>query len=206
MPVSPVAVGRRHEVYLKLGHPSVGSVRIPDVIKTDRPGDLQQAVPALIMLGAVVITIAACSPEVDGITGLTRDGQGRLVGLAQACQGTLVGASLIQDANTQRSEHVGAWVTEAPSAQMSWALQQPFSPNGWRTWRPGPQDLAPDHVYTLFAWREENVTNAAPLDFTAEDLATVGEGRVLISEPDAAGETHRPAVVSRDEFSRRACG
>jgi hypothetical protein len=143
---------------------------------------------------------------VDGITGLTRDDQGHLVGLGQACSGKLLGATLIQDANTSQSKHVGAWGMDAPAKEMTWALQEPSPATGWSTWQPAPQDLAADHAYTLVAWRKLNVTNAAPLDFTVTDLGALKEGSVLVNEPDAAGETYRVSVVSSQEFNRRACG
>jgi len=125
--------------------------------------------------------------------------------LGQACNGKLLGATLIQDANTPRSKHVGAWGMDAPAKQMTWALQEPSPTPGWSTWQPAPQALVADHAYTLVAWRELNVTNAAPLDFTVTDLDALEKGRVLINEPDAAGATYRVAVVSAEEFTRRAC-
>lgn len=155
--------------------------------------------------GALAFALSACSPEVDGITGLTRNGDGQLVGLGQACTGKLLGATLIQDANTGASKHVGSWRADAQAAQLTWGLQQVSPPFGWPIWQPAPEELSPGHIYTLLAWRELNVTNVAPVDFTVADLDALKAGQVLVNEPDAADETHRATVVTVEDFVRRAC-
>jgi hypothetical protein len=164
-----------------------------------------KAVGRLTAVGACVLALSACSPEVDGVTGLTRDSRGGLVGVSQACRGELLGATLIEDANTDTSRHIGNWRAGAPVTKLAWSLQQPSPPYGWSVWNPASEQLSPQHVYTLVAWRELNVTNAAPLDFTTADLSALKAGQVLVSAPDAAGGRPKTTLVSTEEFARRAC-
>jgi hypothetical protein len=156
--------------------------------------------PALVAATAAVLTLTACTPAVDGITGITRDAQGRLVGLWQGCKEKPTAAGLIQDEYTSGSVRVGMWVPRAPAQQGSFSLQPAPAPQGWSTWQPGPQTIAPGHVYTLTSWVKLNELNARAVEFTSEDVAELAPGDVLISHREAADR-----VISRDEFDRGGC-
>jgi hypothetical protein len=58
-------------------------------------------------------------------------------------------------------------------------------------------------VYSLFAWSEVNVTNAAGVDFEASDVDRLAVGEVLINDPTSEGV--HPITVTMDEFTKRAC-
>lgn len=154
----------------------------------------------------MVLAIAGCTPEVDGITGLTRDSGGALQGVWQSCTGELAGAILIRDSNTGRSEHIGRWEVSNPEKQATWPVQSPSAPRGWDVWRPAPSGLDSGHVYTLFAWRKESVTNALPIDFKVEDLDGLTEGKVLINDPSDQSGSDRVTTVTMEEFEKAACG
>jgi hypothetical protein len=156
--------------------------------------------PAVVAATAAALTLTACTPAVDGITGVTRDAQGRLVGLWQGCKKKPTAAGLIQDEYTSGSVRVGMWAPRVPAQQGSFSLQPAPAPKGWSTWQPGPQTIAPGHVYTLVSWVKLNETNAMAVEFTSEDLATLAPGDVLIHQRDAADR-----VISREEFDKGGC-
>jgi hypothetical protein len=111
-----------------------------------------------------------CSPSYDGIPGISRGDQGRLIGLWRGCEEKQVGATQFQDARTSKSVHIGEWVATGPSLQNSFSLQPASAPNRWSTWQPGPETFEPAHRYTLVAWAELNETNSIPVEFTSKDL------------------------------------
>jgi hypothetical protein len=152
---------------------------------------------------AVVLAMSSCSPEIKGITGLMRTDHG-LAGTWIACPGDdLRGALLIRDSNTDHSQHIGRWEASAPQNRAAWLLQDTTAANGWDVWKPAPSRFDPGHVYTLFAWSEENVTNAAAVDFEASDVEGLAVDEVLINDPTS--ESVAPITVSKDEFVKRAC-
>lgn len=153
-------------------------------------------------IAVAALALSACSPVYDGVTGIARDDDGRLVGLWRGCDEEPVGATLIRDSNTANSVHVGEWVAARPSPRASFSLGPSPVPEGWTTWQPGPADFRPGHDYTLIAWKKLNETNAAAVDFTAADLTELAEGEVLIESANGPGRT---TVVSRDEFDGLAC-
>lgn len=159
---------------------------------------------ALHVLGvpaAVVLGLSACSPVYDGITGISRDDQGRLVGLWQGCEQKQVGATLLRDDNSSDSVQIGEWVARSPSLHSSFSLQPAAAPRGWSTYQPGPETFELGHRYTLIAWVELNETNSIPVEFTSRDLDKVVKGSVLIEVN--GGE--RVRLVSLDEFSKGGC-
>ena len=148
------------------------------------------------IMSMVAGSLSACTPEIDGITGMTRDGRGRLVGIGLACSGELQGATLVRDANTEESKVLGRWVADSEEARFEWAMQEPAAPDGWEQWKAAPMKLVSGHRYTLVAWGEEHARNAESVNFTVDDLATIESG--LIFTPDNS-------LVTEDDFRQRAC-
>lgn len=153
-------------------------------------------------LAVAALALSACSPVYDGVTGIARDDDGRLVGLWRGCDEKPVGATLIRDSNTPNSVHVGEWVAAKPSLRASFSLEPSPAPEGWTTWPAGPLEFQPGHDYTLIAWKKLNETNAAPVDFRAAGLTELGTGQVLIESANGPGRT---TIVSREEFDGLAC-
>ncbi len=159
-----------------------------------------------VAVASAVLVLSGCSPEIVGITGVTRDGAGGLVGVWQACDGEeLVGATLFQDVDSSKSVDLGEWVSRSPSESQLWGMSLGTAPDGWSKWQPVPAKLAPGHDYTLVAWRELNVANASGVDFRAEDLDGLKAGQILVRSYDGPGGEPRLARVTQDEFKRMAC-
>lgn len=155
---------------------------------------------ACVAAAATAILLSGCTPNIDGITGITRDEQGQLIGLWQGCKEKQTAAALTQDAFTAGAVHVGQWVPRSPSLQNSFSLQPAPVPKGWSTWQPGPQTFAPGHVYSLGAWVKLNETNSVSVEFTSEDLATLVPGQVLVDSREA-----NDRLLTRDEFDKAGC-
>jgi len=153
-----------------------------------------------VALVAAAMMLSGCTPNIDGITGITRDDRGQLIGLWQGCKERQTAAALTQDAFTAGAVHVGQWVPRSPSLANSFSLQPAPAPKGWSTWQPGPLTFAPGHVYSLGAWVELNETNAMAVEFTAEDLATLVPGRVLVDSREA-----EERLLTRDQFDNAGC-
>ncbi len=153
-------------------------------------------------LAVAVLALSACSPVYDGVTGIARDEEGRLLGLWRGCEEEPVGATLIQDSNTAKSVHVGEWIASKASPRGSFSLDPSPAPEGWTTWQPGPAEFRAGHDYTLIAWKKLNESNAVPVVFSAADLSGLANGEVLIESANGPG---RNTIVSRDEFDRLAC-
>ena len=153
-----------------------------------------------VALVAAAMMLSGCTPNIDGITGITRDDRGQLIGLWQGCKERQTAAALTQDAFTAGAVHVGQWVPLSPSLANSFSLQPAPAPKGWSTWQPGPLTFAPGHVYSLGAWVELNETNAMAVEFTAEDLATLVPGRVLVDSREA-----EERLLTRDQFDNAGC-
>lgn len=158
----------------------------------------------LMILGA----LSACSPILDGRTGITRDAAGNPVGLAKACQGEYDGAGIYQDddPNAQTKVHVAEWSRpDAVGTLLTWGLEE-RAPSAWTTSEPLTANaLASGHTYVFDAFGDLQKWSADELRFTVEDLTAITADTVLVSKTDPrTGETH-PVVIPRDQFTSSAC-
>lgn len=177
---------------------------------TLRPGQItrhrSRFVPSAAALASAVLVLSGCSPEIVGVTGVTRDEAGGLVGVWQGCDGEeLVGATLFRDVDSAKSVHLGEWISRSPSESRSWQMSLKAAPEGWRDWQPSPASLEVGHDYMLVAWRELNVANASGVDFRAEDLDGLQAGKILVRSYDGPGGEPRLARVTAAEFKQMAC-
>lgn len=160
---------------------------------------------SLVVMGS----LTACSPILDGRTGITRDPAGHLVGLAKACEGEYDGAGMYQDddPNAQTLVHVAEWSRpDAAGTLLTWGLEE-SAPNAWTTSKPlTATALSTGHTYVLDAFGDLQKWSADELRFTVEDLTAITPDTVLVAKTDPkTGET-RPAVIPRDQFTASACG
>lgn len=125
---------------------------------------------------ALVGALAGCSPIQDGKTGITRDADGHLVGLAQPCEGAYDGAGIFQDddPNAQTLVHVADWSRDDPiRTLLTWRLDE-SAPSAWTHSKPLTVDaLTSGHTYVMDAFGEDQKWSADDLRFTAEDLKTI---------------------------------
>ena len=160
-------------------------------------------------LGLVVLgALGACSPIVDGRTGITRDSAGNLVGLAKACQGEYDGAGIYQDddPNAQTLVHVAEWSrTDAAGDLLTWGLEE-GAPSAWTTSKPVTATaLSAGHTYVLDAFGDLQKWSADELRFTVEDLTTITADTVLVAKTDPKSGLTQATAIPRDQFAASAC-
>lgn len=186
----------------------MSDVRAENVrMRRDRRPPLNRV--ALAALGlAVVGPLAGCSPIQDGKTGITRDADGHLVGLAQPCEGKYDGAGIFldDDPNAQTLVHIAEWARDEPSGDLiTWRLDE-SAPSAWTHSKPLTVDsTTPGHTYVMDAFGENQKWSANDLRFTAEDLRAITKDTVLTGEPDSKSGEPGSELVARYVFMRSAC-
>ncbi len=157
---------------------------------------------------ALLGTITACSPILDGKTGITRDSAGHLVGLAKACEGRYDGAVIYQDddPNAQTMVHVAKWSRQdATGTLLTWGLET-SEPDAWTTTKPlTAETLTTGHAYVFDAFGDLQKWSADELRFTVEDLTEISPDTVLVAKTDPKTGVSLPAVIPRDQFTALAC-
>lgn len=171
------------------------------------PAPRKRLMSACLCLAATVV-VAGCSPIQDGKTGIGRDADGHLVGLAKACEGKYDGAGIYQDDDpeAQTLVHVAEWSRPDPTgALLTWRLDKDAA-RVWTTSKPlTPDGLATGHRYVMDAFGENQKWSADDLRFTAEDLKTITKDTVLTGRSDPKTGEPGTVIVPRDTFTTSAC-
>lgn len=161
-------------------------------------------------VGIVLLCVlCGCSPIIDGRTGLTRDANGQLIALAQACHGKFDRAELFQEDDpnsTSNPTPLARWERKAAtSEELAWRLDE-REPKDWTTTQPlTTSTLERGHTYVLDAWGETQKWSANELRFTLADLDVLSADKVLIAHTEPkTGET-APQMIPRRDFDSSSC-
>lgn len=157
---------------------------------------------------AATMAVAGCSPIQDGKTGISRDADGHLVGLAKACEGKYDGAGIFQDDDPEALTmvQVAEWSRQDPSGTLlTWRLDE-VATGLWTTSKPLTADaLTAGHLYVMDAFGEDQKWSADDLRFAIEDLTTITEDTVLTGRVDPKTGESGSALIPRAEFTASAC-
>lgn len=174
-----------------------------------RPHRTVQRLAGVCVVIVALSALTACSPIVDGRTGITRDADGGLIGLAKACDGEFDGAGIYQNddqSSTASPVRLARWQRDTATGDLiTWALLE-GSPSSWSTSEPLATDaLKRGHTYMLDAWGANQKWSADELRFTVTDVEGVNADTVLIARADPKTGAVRSAKIPRRDFEALAC-
>jgi hypothetical protein len=148
--------------------------------------------------GALAVALAGCTAELNGLVGLTVDGQGRVVAAIAVCEGTVDGLVLYDESSSDEEPvELGQWTVEAgPGLTLTPLSQDGSDERGAQLGIPGESEVS------ISGYGGElqgaNRWFAPGPYFTDEDLAALGPGQVLWE----SSELH---VTNAAEFEAAAC-
>lgn len=167
-------------------------------------------VAAFLAVGAVG-PLSGCTAPVDGLIGITLNHAGQPSVVLISCRHQLGGATMywVDDPAGSDSWHalVAQWKLPAGySSPIQWPLLSSEASGVTIVKRPAA--LSAGRRYRVYGWTHSDPYYSADgPDFTADDVAQLGPGEILIPGYllSPGSDSEAPARVGMDEFKRLAC-
>lgn len=155
--------------------------------------------PVVIVLAlSIVWGIAGCSVPTNGITGITVDRNGNLLGAFAWCDDKPPNGATLYDAGGFNGKTVVHYRAPALTGHTT-TVRLDSAADGWQV-GPAVPRLDPKVEYRLFSWTDDHSASTAGVSFRLADRDRVSVGSVLAQYYDRARDRWATGVVTMTEF------
>jgi hypothetical protein len=151
---------------------------------------------------STVVGVAGCSVPNNGISGITVDGSGNLLGAFAWCDDNPPDGATVYDPGGFNGETVAEYHAPALTGHTA-TVRLDGAAGGWRV-KPSAPRLDPTIEYHLYGWTNDNSASTASVSFRTTDRDRLSVGTVLTQYYDDGQDRWVTGVVPMAEFERLA--
>jgi hypothetical protein len=167
---------------------------------------VRRCLVAIVLALSIVAGVTGCTVPHNGITGITVDGDGNLLGAFAWCDDNPPDGATLYDPGGFKGKTVAVYHAPALTGHTA-TVRLDAAADGWQVEPAAPQ-LDPTIEYRLYSWTDDNSASTAGVTFRLADRDRLSAGTVLAYYYDDATDGWVAEVVTMDEFeqlARRSC-
>jgi hypothetical protein len=157
---------------------------------------------AIVLALPIVFGVAGCSVPNNGITGVTVDGSGNLLGAFAWCDDNPPDGATVYDPGGFNGKTVAIYRAPALTGHTA-TVRLDTAADGWQV-KPAIPQLDPNIEYRLYSWTDDASASTAGVHFHLADRDHLSVGTVLAQYYDEARDRWATGMVSMAEFEHLA--
>lgn len=157
---------------------------------------------ALVLALSIAFGTAGCTVPHNGITGVTVDGNGNLLGAFAWCDDNPPDGATVYDPGESNGKTVARYRAPALTGHTA-SVRLDSAADGWQV-KPLLPRLEPTGEYRLYSWTDDNSASTAGVPFQLADRDRLSVGMVLAQYYDDTRDGWVTGVVTMPEFEHLA--
>jgi hypothetical protein len=157
---------------------------------------------ALVLALSIVFGLAGCTVANNGVTGITVDGDGNLLGAFAWCDDNPPDGATLYDPGGFNGKTVAVYRAPALTGHAA-TVRLDSAADGWQV-KPSLPRLEPEVEYRLYSWTADSSASTAGVMFRLADRDRLSVGMVLAQYYDEARDRWTTRVVTMAGFEHLA--